>query len=140
MQVPVDNMTWLTWAHVVNLRVLPHRDKQDAVHGWVGMTPLGEYGGEVPWSMDKTHQTDFVPPLSLHPPGGDLVLQDFHLRLQYRPGDVCLFRSAIIEHAVAPFHGDRTAIVLFTHERDLELGKATMDPKIQASLDKLGES
>jgi hypothetical protein len=47
MQVPVDNMAWMTWAHVVNLRVLPHKDKQDAENGWVGMTPLGEYGGEL---------------------------------------------------------------------------------------------
>jgi predicted 2-oxoglutarate/Fe(II)-dependent dioxygenase YbiX len=73
------------------------------------------------------------------PLGGDLVLPDFRLRLQYRPGDLCLFRSAVIEHAVAPFHGERTAIVMFTHEDDLKLGKATMDPKIQEALDKLGK-
>jgi hypothetical protein len=70
-------------------------------------------------------------------PGADLVLPDFKLRMQYRPGDVCLFRSAVIEHAVAPFNGERTAIVLFTHGNDLKLGKATMDPKIQADWDTL---
>jgi hypothetical protein len=46
MQVPVDNMAWLTWAHVVNLRLLPHKEKQGAAQGWVGTTPLGEYEGE----------------------------------------------------------------------------------------------
>jgi hypothetical protein len=34
---------------------------------------------------------------------------------------------------VAPFTGDRTAIVLFTHDNDLKLGKATMDPRIKVN-------
>jgi hypothetical protein len=59
--------------------------------------------------------------------GSDLGLPDFMLSMVYNPGDLCLFRSAIIEHAVAPFTGDRTAIVLFTHQLDLTLGKP--DPK-----------
>jgi hypothetical protein len=44
--VPVDNMAWLTFAHLVNLRVLPHVDQLDTLEGWVGMTSIGKYEGK----------------------------------------------------------------------------------------------
>jgi hypothetical protein len=44
--VPVDNMAWLTFKHLVNLRVLPHVDNLDASEGWAGMTCVGEYDGK----------------------------------------------------------------------------------------------
>jgi hypothetical protein len=86
-------------ALVHNLRVLPHRDSGDDPLGFVAMTPLGKFTG------------------------GDLVLGyeggRMH-RLEYQPGDVILFRSAIIQHAIGSFEGDRTALVLFSHKDVLE--------------------
>jgi hypothetical protein len=52
--------------------------------------------------------------------------------MEYKPGDLCLFRSRVIRHAVAPFTGPWDAIVLFTHQNDLKLGMAIeklVDPK-----------
>jgi hypothetical protein len=91
-------------ATVVNRRVRPHFDRNDAADGWAAMTAVGrpdKDGKAVPWT------------------GGDLVLPQFKLRFQYLQGDVVFFRSRIVEHSIQPFEGDRTALVMFTHEKDL---------------------
>jgi hypothetical protein len=54
--------------------------------------------------------------------GGDLILPDFGLRIEYNPRDLCLFHSRVIRHGLGSFKGERGALVLFTHDNDLELG------------------
>jgi hypothetical protein len=81
-------------ALVHNLRVLPHVDSGDDKQGFVAMTPIGNFtGGEL---LLGTHGEMF--------------------KLNYKPGDIILFRSAILRHAVAKFEGNRTALVLFSHQ------------------------
>lgn len=75
-----------------NLRVSPHKDSRDARDGWVGMTVIGDFTG------------------------GELVLSAIGCKLQHQPGDVVFFRSAILEHFVAPFQGNRTSFVFFTKD------------------------
>lgn len=105
--VPVDNMAWLTFTHVVNLRSLPHVDKLDDAEGWRGMTSVGNYEG------------------------GDLILPDYNIRIEFNAGDLCLIRSRVIRHAIGPFTGERSALVLFTHERDLGL-EMGIEPDVNA--------
>jgi hypothetical protein len=81
---------FLGMALLINLRVEPHKDKQDVKEGWVAMTCIGNFTG------------------------GNLVLPALGVQLQHEAGDVIFFRSAVLEHWVAPFKGERTAFVFFT--------------------------
>lgn len=79
-----------------NLQVGPHKDTEDGRDGWVGMTYLGDFAG------------------------GDLVIPALNCKLQHRPGDVVFFRSAVLEHWVSHFEGERFALVLFSKNDLLE--------------------
>jgi hypothetical protein len=90
---------FLGMAVVVNKRVGPHKDVGDVRDGWVAMMAVGNYKG------------------------GAVVLPALGIQLQHEPGDVIFFRSAVLEHFVAPFEGDRAAVVFFT-KNDLFAGRA----------------
>ncbi|GAA5824216.1 hypothetical protein JCM5353_000353 [Sporobolomyces roseus] len=92
-------LLFCTVALIVNARVSPHRDKRDSPHGFAAMTVFGEFEG------------------------GDLYLPRFNIRLRYSPGDIVLSKSALLEHAILPFEGNRYALVGFTHHRLLQCSK-----------------
>lgn len=81
---------FLGTAVVGNKRVGPHKDVGDRRDGWVAMIVLGDFTG------------------------GEVVLPGLKVQLLHRPGDVIFFRSAVLEHFVAPFKGERTEVVFFT--------------------------
>lgn len=75
-----------------------HTDGGDDKRGFIVMTPFGEYEG------------------------GHLVIGDAakgYWALAYPSGSYCIFRSSCMEHAITPFIGDRTAVVLFTKDNVL---------------------
>ena len=88
---------FLSTAILINQHVLPHRDGGDMVNGWVAMTVFGDFEG------------------------GYLCLPDLNSRIPFQPGDVVIFRSALLEHYVTRFKGQRYSCVFFT--------KATVVPK-----------
>lgn len=45
--------------------------------------------------------------------GGDLVIPALKQRFDFRPGDVVILRSALLEHYVLPFEGERSSIMFF---------------------------
>src|SRR5690606_27430627 len=61
-------------AVVRNMAVEPHRDSKDMVDGYAAMMPWGKFEGSY------------------------LVLPELGIKLDFRPGDVILFRSAVLEH------------------------------------------
>lgn len=85
-----ERCCWLGLAVLSNLQVEPHKDRSDAKDGWVGMCCAGKFTG------------------------GLLVLPELELKLQFEPGDVVYFRSAILEHYVTGFEGERSSFVFFT--------------------------
>ncbi|POY75908.1 hypothetical protein BMF94_0991 [Rhodotorula taiwanensis] len=89
------NHSWLFFMSIVlvsNRRVAPHFDASDPLHGWAASTPFGSYTG------------------------GDLFFIDLDLRVALKPGDLLVFRSALLRHSVLPFTGSRHSLVAFTHE------------------------
>ena len=75
---------------VINAQVRPHRDEGDTPDGWTAMTVFGNFTG------------------------GDLCLSDFNTRIPYKTGALVLFRSALLEHWITDFQGDRYATVWYT--------------------------
>lgn len=47
---------------------------------------------------------------------GHLVIPDLRIRLDFKPGDVIMFKAAILEHYLTDFEGDRTSFVFFNHQ------------------------
>lgn len=76
---------------IKNLAALPHKDSSDYKTGWVAMCCFGGFTG------------------------GELVIPVLKMVFKFQPGDVIFFRSALLEHYVLPFEGDRTSLVFFTH-------------------------
>jgi hypothetical protein len=91
---------WLGLAVLRNLQVFNHKDKGDVRDGWVGMTCFGDFTG------------------------GELCLPQLSLKLDFKPGDVILFRSSVLEHWVNECNGPRSSFVFFSH-----FTKETMGPK-----------
>jgi len=81
---------FLSTALLINQHVLPHKDGNDIPGGWVGMTVFGSFTG------------------------GFLCLPDLNIKVPFQPGDVVYFRSAVLEHYVTDFVGQRYSCVLFT--------------------------
>jgi hypothetical protein len=56
--------------------------------------------------------------------GGDLIVGSDRtaFRLEYRPGQFVLMKSALLKHAVMPFEGKRRGLVLFSHEDVFDYG------------------
>jgi hypothetical protein len=79
-------------AVLVNAQVGPHKDSNDVLRGWVAMACFGDFKG------------------------GELCLPSLGYRIPFQPGDVVLFRSAVLEHWVAPFKGTRYSCVFFTKQ------------------------
>ncbi|KAI9769841.1 MAG: hypothetical protein M1840_003835 [Geoglossum simile] len=74
-----------------NLQVEPHKDISDIKDGYVAMVCFGDFCG------------------------GEFIVPELGLKLDFKPGDVIFLRSAVLEHFVAPFDGQRSSIVYFTH-------------------------
>jgi alpha-ketoglutarate-dependent taurine dioxygenase len=93
-------MAFLGMALLQNLRVLLHTDNADDKHGFVIMTPFGKFTG------------------------GHLLVGSWSIqyRMEYQPGDVVIFNSGILPHAITPFEGTRQAVVLFSHEEMFKFG------------------
>lgn len=85
---------FLTMAIVRNLRVEPYKDSNNIKDGWVGMCCWGDFTC------------------------GNLALPDLNIQPEFCPGDVISFRSAVLEHFVLLYVGERTSFVFFT-KRDL---------------------
>ncbi|GAA5913612.1 hypothetical protein JCM5296_001253 [Sporobolomyces johnsonii] len=66
---------------LINGRVSPRRDVQDALHGFLCMSAFGTYNG------------------------GDLFLPALKIRLRYSPSNIILFKAALIQHCMLPFKG-----------------------------------
>ncbi|GAA6014503.1 hypothetical protein JCM8202_001561 [Rhodotorula sphaerocarpa] len=86
------HLLFLAYSLVVNRQVAAHFDNRDPRYGWAGMSVFGQFVG------------------------GDLFFPDLNLRIEYRPGDILIFHSAILRHCVLDFTGERYAIVAFSHE------------------------
>jgi hypothetical protein len=95
-----SKMAFLGMALLQNLRVLLHTDNADDKHGFVIMTPFGKFTG------------------------GHLLVGSWSIqyRMEYQPGDVVIFNSGILPHAITPFEGIRQAVVLFSHEEMFKFG------------------
>ena len=89
-----SKMAFLGLALLQNLRVLLHTDNADDKHGFVIMTPFGKFIG------------------------GHLLLGSWTIqyKMEYQPGDLVIFNSGILPHAITPYEGTRQAVVLFSHE------------------------
>lgn len=48
--------------------------------------------------------------------GGALVLPELGIKIPYKPGDVLLIRSALLEHYLTDFDGERTSTIFFLHK------------------------
>ncbi|KAI9825553.1 MAG: hypothetical protein M1826_006943 [Phylliscum demangeonii] len=81
-------------AVIKNLRVPPRNDTDEPQGGWVAVTCVGDYDG------------------------GELVIPALKCKISLQPGDVLFFRSAVLEHWVAPFTGERYALVYFSEDDD----------------------
>ena len=79
-------------AVVRNLACDPHKDKSDKKDGYVAMMCFGDFSG------------------------GELVVTELGMRFAFQPGDVVLFRSAVLEHYITEFQGSRTSTVFFCHQ------------------------
>jgi hypothetical protein len=77
---------------LVNTRVSPHKDSNDVKDGWVAMACFGDFDG------------------------GELCLPALNCKVPFQPGDVVLFRSAVLEHWILPFGGTRYSCVFFTKQ------------------------
>jgi hypothetical protein len=95
-----SKMAFLGLALLQNLRILLHTDNADDKHGFVIMTPFGKFTG------------------------GHLLVGSWSIqyKMEYQPGDVVIFNSGILPHAITPFEGTRQAVVLFSHEKVFEHG------------------
>jgi hypothetical protein len=81
---------FLNMAVLENLQTGPHKDVGDKTDGIVVMFCVGKFTG------------------------GRLVLPGLGIQIDYKPGDVILFRSALLEHFIAPWEGHRRAVVMFS--------------------------
>lgn len=77
---------------LVNLCAEPHKDASDTRDGWVAICCFGDFSG------------------------GNFVVPQLQLCLDFKPGDVIFLRSALFTHFVEPFIGERSSMVFFTHE------------------------
>jgi hypothetical protein len=74
---------------------------------------------------------------------GNLVLLELGFRIPYKSSTFVFLQSADIGRFVAPYNGERTAMVNFTHEADIHwLAKeaaiqAVAPPSIKVKLDKI---
>ncbi|RPB06917.1 hypothetical protein P167DRAFT_478219, partial [Morchella conica CCBAS932] len=75
-----------------NLRVRPHRDGGDRKDGYTMMICAGNFTG------------------------GYLVLPQLGIKLDFKPGDIIMFKAALLEHFLSDFEGDRTSFVFFNHQ------------------------
>ena len=82
-----------------NLQVDAHKDRSDVPNGWVAMVCLGDFSG------------------------GYLALPDLGVKLDFKPGDIILFRSRLLEHFVTDFEGDRSSIVFVSDFESHEIVK-----------------
>jgi hypothetical protein len=76
-------------------------------YGFIVMTPFGKFKGRHLVVRDPTQR---------------------YWVLQYRPGNYFIFWSSIVEHAITPCTGDRTAVVLFTKDNTLKYVKTHTSP------------
>lgn len=91
----------------------PHRDMEDASHGYNCVIPYGDWVG------------------------GDLVLWELNRRVELREGEALIFRGSLITHSVWRIEpgGTRHGVDLFTHQNLLDVdqskrrrGQPTKDP------------
>lgn len=73
-----------------NTQVGPHKDSGDIKDGWVAMCAWGEFEG------------------------GEMILPELQMQLRFQQGGVIFLRSALFEHFIAPFTGERAATIFFT--------------------------
>ncbi|ELR07922.1 hypothetical protein GMDG_08570 [Pseudogymnoascus destructans 20631-21] len=90
---------WHCLAILINAQVGPHKDNHDVLDGWVAMACFGEFEG------------------------GELCLPALGYKIPFQPGDVVLFRSAVLEHWIAPFEGTRYSCVFFTKQSNWQPGE-----------------
>ncbi len=76
-----------------NLCAEPHTDPCDARDGLVVMCCFGDFEGE----------------------GGQLVLHDLGITIEYKPGSVIVLRSAQLMHSIQATKKERSSLVFFTH-------------------------
>lgn len=77
---------------LVNAEVSPYRDSSHLKNGWAAMACFGDFEG------------------------GELCFPELKCKIPFLPGDVVLFRSAVLEHWVAPFEGTRYSCLFFTQQ------------------------
>ncbi|KAJ3093368.1 hypothetical protein HDU96_002336 [Phlyctochytrium bullatum] len=71
-------------------QTFPHKDSGDLLGGWCVVVPFGGYTG------------------------GNLRLIEAGTEFEFEEGQVSIFRSSLLTHSNAQFHGFRNSIVLFT--------------------------
>ena len=59
--------------------------------------------------------------------GGYLCLPDLGVRVPFQPGDVVIFRSALLEHYITSFKGQRYSLVFFTKESVIKYAEKTSE-------------
>ena len=72
-----------------NLEAEPHKDRSGDRDGWVVMCCWGNFTG------------------------GDLVIPALQKRFEFKPGDVVILRSTLLEHYIMPCEGQRSSIMFF---------------------------
>lgn len=110
-----QNHSFLGVALNRNLEVANHRDSGDVPDGYVGMMCCGRFTG------------------------GELSLPDFGFRCQFLPGDVVLFRSALLQHFVQAAVGQRSSLVFFSHSslrNRCQNAKYMKDDEYEAAMEK----
>ncbi|GJN93369.1 hypothetical protein Rhopal_006422-T1 [Rhodotorula paludigena] len=106
---------WSGLALLWNQTVDAHRDGQDAKFGWLAETVAGRFSG------------------------GEMFLPQLGIVIPLQPGDLLLIRSALLEHCVLPFEGERYAVVAFRHQSTLLCKRLKveklLDARVQSRVD-----
>ncbi|GJN88856.1 hypothetical protein Rhopal_001827-T1 [Rhodotorula paludigena] len=117
---PVQQLNSVHWiwsglALLWNQTVDAHRDGQDAKFGWLAETVAGRFSG------------------------GEMFLPQLGIVIPLQPGDLLLIRSALLEHCVLPFEGERYAVVAFRHQSTLLCKRLKveelLDARVQSRVD-----
>ena len=82
-------------ALICNEQSAPHTDDKDTEYGWVAMFCHGNFTG------------------------GNLILPQLNLAIEYRPGMLIYLRSNLLHHYISKFKGTRIGMVNFTHDQDV---------------------
>lgn len=90
--IGTDELVWAGFVLLVNAPCGIHLDDRDALNGWVAMTCFGSFTG------------------------GKLALPQFGRKFCYKPGDLCLMRSSMVEHGIDTVRGIRYGFVATMHE------------------------